>query len=196
MKNNEFNKNGITSGNMLASLISKLKDMDNKQARIMRSLYIFYVVLVVFLSGLYILNPDPELSLYQRLTGVIMIAAFSMMTFVVKKYYKRLLKIDYTQSVYQVMKIAEKRYKFWEKKRLATLFVFVFLVDIAVSMVFNGRYLPDSLTWVEKTLLVQAVYIPVMTISFFLGWLQWRKEKKQILDNIQALLKDLEDSSN
>lgn len=74
--------------------------------------------------------------------------------------------------------------------------VFVLLVDVAVSMVFNGRYLPDTLSRIEKTLIVQAFYIPLMAVSFTLGWLQWRKTKKPVFEKIGEILNELEEGND
>jgi hypothetical protein len=195
MNNNTDNTNGITAGSNLESLIRKLKDEDSRNAKMLHRIYIMYIVIVVLFSGMYILNPDPDLGFYQRLTGAIYIFAFTMMAYVIRKYYSLLRKVDYTQSVYQVFKNAEERYCFWETKRMVFTGVFILLIDIAVSMVFNGRYLPDRLTWIEKTLIVQAFYIPVTAASFAFGWLQWRKTKKPVLEKIKAVIDELENET-
>ena len=192
MNNNSNITNEITAGSNLESLIRRLKDEDSRNVKMLHRIYIMYIVIAVLFSGMYILNPDPDLGFYQRLTGAIFILAISMMTFVIRKYYSILRQVDYTQSVYQVFKKAEERYRFWETKRMVFTAVFIILIDIAVSMVFNGRYLPESLTWIEKTLIVQAFYIPVMAASFAFGWLQWRKTKKPVLEKIKAVIDELE----
>ena len=106
-----------------------------------------------------------------------------------------LKQVDYTKSVYDVLSKAAERYKFWETKRMSYTAAFLIIIDIAVSMVFNGRYLPVSLSWIEKTLIVQAIYIPVMAISFSIGWIQWQKTKKPMLEKIKELLQELEDEN-
>jgi hypothetical protein len=184
--------NGHISETSLESLILKLKEQESLQAKELRRVYILYICIIVFFTGMYILNPDPYLGFYQRLTGAILIFAFSMMAYVLRRYYSLLRKVDYTQSVYQVFKKAAERYRFWETKRMAITAVFIILIDIALSMMFNGRYLPASLTWIEKTLIVQAFYIPILAVSFAIGWLQWRKKKKPVLDRIMESLKELE----
>jgi len=93
-----------------------------------------------------------------------------------------------------VFKKAAERYSFWEPRRMRLIAVFVLLINIAVSLVFNGRYLPATLTWIEKTLIVQAFYIPLMAASFAMGWLQWRKRKKPLLEKINLVISELEDS--
>jgi len=192
MNNNTDNTNGITAGSNLESLIRKLKEEDSRNVKMLHRIYIMYIVIAVLFSGMYILNPDPDLGFYQRLTGAIYILAFTMMTFVIRKNYSILRQVDYTQSVYHVFKKASERYRFWETKRMVFTAVFILLIDIAVSMVFNGRYLSESLTWIEKTLIVQAFYIPVIAASFTIGWLQWRKTKKPVLEKINSVIKDLE----
>lgn len=192
MNNNTDNTNGITAGSNLESLIRKLKDEDSRNVKMLHRIYIMYIVIAVLFSGMYILNPDPDLGFYQRLTGAIYILAFTMMTFVIRKNYSILRQVDYTQSVYQVFKKAAERYRFWETKRMVFTAVFILLIDIAVSMVFNGRYLPESLTWIEKTLIVQAFYIPIIAASFTIGWLQWRKTKKTVLEKINSVINELE----
>ena len=186
------NTNSITSGTRLENLIRKIQDEERAQAKQLHRFYVMYVAIIVFFSGMYILNPDPELGFYQRLTGAIFILAFTMMAFVIRKHYSSLRKLDYTQSVYQVFKKAAERYRFWETKRMTLIAVFIILIDIAVSMVFNGRYLPATLSWIEKTLIVQAFYIPLMAASFTAGWLQWRKTKKPILEQIESVIAELE----
>ena len=104
MNNNTNNTNGITAETNLESLIRKLKDEDSRQAKMLHRIYIIYIAIIVLFSGMYILNPDPDLGFYQRLTGAIYILAFTMMAFVIRKYYSLLRKVDYTQSVYQVLK--------------------------------------------------------------------------------------------
>jgi len=186
------NDNEIVPDYDLEKLIEKLKDQDIVESRQLRRLYVIYIALIVFMTGLYIVNPDAELGLYQRLTGVIFIVALTMMALIFRKHYKDLRKLDYAQSILNVLKNAEKRYKFWEAKRITMLAIFILLIDIAVSMVFNGRYLPSTFTWIEKTLIVQAFYIPIILTSFIIGWFQWRKLKKPIMQNIKALITELE----
>lgn len=190
----ENTANGITAGANFEILIRKLMDEDTRQAKMLRRIYVMYIVIIVLFSGMYILNPDPDLGFYQRLTGAIYILAFTIMAFVLKKYHSLLREVDYTQSVYQVFKKAEERYRFWETKRMALTAVFILLIDAAVSLVFNGRYLPDTLTWIEKTLVVQAFYIPVIAISFAIGWQQWHKTKKPMLEKIMEVISELEDA--
>jgi hypothetical protein len=194
MNNTANNTNGITSGTNLENLILKLKDEEGMQAKMLHRFYIFYVASIVLFAGMYILNPDPDLGFYQRLTGAIYILAFTMMAFVIRKYYSLLRKLDYTLSVYQVFKKAAERYRFWETKRMILTTVFIILIDIAVSMVFNGRYLPHTLNWIEKTLIVQAFYIPIIAASFTIGWMQWRRTKKPMLEKIQSVIEELENT--
>ena len=193
MNNNTDSTNGFTAGTNLENLIRKLTEEDTRQAKVIRRTYVMYLTIIVLFSGMYILNPDPELGFYQRLTGAIFLLGFIMMTFFIRKSYLLLEQVDYTKSVYEVLNKAAERYRFWETKRMIFIAVFLIIIDVAVSMVFNGRYLPDSLSWIEKTLIVQAFYIPVITISFAIGWMQWRKTKKPMLEKIKELLKELED---
>jgi hypothetical protein len=168
---------------------------DTMQAKMIRRIYIMYITIIVLFSGMYILNPDPDLGFYQRLTGAIFLIGLTMMTFAIRKSLRLLRQVDYTQSVYQVFTKAAKRYRFWETKRMVFTIIFILIIDIAVSMVFNGRYLPDTLTWIEKTLIVQAFYIPLMAASFTFGWIQWRKTKKPMLEKIEELLHELEEGN-
>jgi hypothetical protein len=187
------NTNGIAAETNLESLIRKLKDEDTTQAKMIRRIYIMYITIIVLFSGMYILNPDPDLGFYQRLTGAVFLIGFTMMTFAIRKSLRLLRQVDYTQSVYQVFIKAAERYRFWETKRMVFTIIFILIIDISISMVFNGRYLPDTLTWIEKTLIVQAFYIPLMAASFTFGWMQWRKTKKPILGKIEELLLELEE---
>lgn len=191
--NNDMN--GITTRQNLESLIRKLMEEDTMQAKMIRRIYIMYITIIVLFSGMYILNPDPDLGFYQRLTGAIFLIGLTMMTFAIRKSLRLLRQVDYTQSVYQVFTKAAKRYRFWETKRMVFTIIFILIIDIAVSMVFNGRYLPDTLTWIEKTLIVQAFYIPLMAASFTFGWIQWRKTKKPMLEKIEELLHELEEGN-
>lgn len=196
MNKQSDNTNSLTGKADLEDLIRKIQEEEELQAKQLHRFYILYVAIIAFFSGMYILNPDPGLDFYQRLTGAVFISAFILMAFVIRKHFRRLRTIDYTKSVYHVFKKAAQRYQFWETKRMILIAVFVLLVDVAVSMVFNGRYLPDTLSRIEKTLIVQAFYIPLMAVSFTLGWLQWRKTKKPVFEKIGEILNELEEGND
>ena len=58
--------------NKTFSFIDRLKKADLKSKKKLKGFYIIYFVIAVFYFGLFILNPDPDLKLNDRINGTLL----------------------------------------------------------------------------------------------------------------------------
>jgi hypothetical protein len=86
---------------------------------------------------------------------------------------------------------AVKRYKFSFTYILQALPALI-LIDAGLTL--SGYYRWLSVEPLNRILIVQAFFIPVLIISGFIGYMVWRKRQKPLHDRAQQLLKELTES--
>ena len=105
-----------------------------------------------------------------------------------RKYHREYRSIDYALPVAEMLQKAAERYRLWQRKTLV-LVVPLLLVDAAVS-ISTGRHqhFTDPYRWV---LLVQMVYIPLISVSFLIGVAIWYYKQRPIREGALRLLAEL-----
>ncbi len=175
----------------IESLISEMESKDSKYKRKMRRFQIMFFVFIFFYAGVFIINPDPELTIYDRIAGVFYVIAFSLFTIQFRSFYKRLKNVNYFDTVKKVLQDAEKRYRLWQKNILL-ISIAILLIDAATILVLYDRFIENWTVW-QFMAVVQVVVILLIGTGFTIGYFKWRKESKPIWLSAKNLLKELEE---
>jgi polyferredoxin len=175
----------------MENLIESCKKIDAKRAKLLKSMIWMYGLLIVFYFGLMIINPDPDISFLERISGGTIILAFMLFAIVFYREFVSIRRTDYSLPISELLIKTEKRYKIWNPS-LILVGIGILLIDGGVSIIFlsHSHYMPDwSIEF--KIAAIQVIYFAVLLISGFIGFIDWKKKYKPLLDNIRMLKKDL-----
>lgn len=173
----------------METLIEKLKAEDAKYLRISRNFRVLYWIMIILYSALFLINPDKELHLTDRVSGLCYVLTFTAFLILFRKFYKELKSVDYHAPTVLMLKNAVKRYRLF-RPRQAFALIPLLTLDIGLTLSFIDRLGDHPL--MHRILLVQAFYIPVMGIAFLIGVWTWYAKYKPLRDKALELLKDLE----
>lgn len=191
------NQDQLTKNNEPANIIDmdalllKLKNEDFRQTKQMKNFKWMYFGMIIFYSLLLIVNPDPELALHHRISGLCYVISFGFFWLFFRKYHKKFNQIDYSLPLSEMLEKAANRYKNKIKNYLILIPPLV-LLDIGLTISFSYRL--ASMGIMNRIFLVQAIFVPVMLISGFIGYLVWRKRQKPLRDGVLKILKELNES--
>ena len=173
------------------SLIENCINVDKKRAKLLKSMIWLYAFLIIFYSGLMIINPDPDLKIWDRISGGMFVFSFTIFAIVFYREFITLKRTDYTLPLSELLNKVEKRYKIWNPS-VILVGIGILIIDGGVSMIFltHDHYMPDW-NFGNKVALIQIVFFVVIFISWTIGYYDWLKRYKPLLDNIKALKKDL-----
>ena len=185
--NNGSNK---LNGNFvdMDSLINNVKAEDNRNLRLTKTFQWLYVGMFILYTGM-MFFPYPEIPIIKRISQVFFIASMIAFAIIFRYGFKEYKNIDYSLPVIEMLRNAAKRYQF-KIKKLLTLLIPIFLLDVGLTLSFYNDLLP--LEPLNRVLLIQAIYIPVMTISAVIGYFVWRSRQKPLRDNALKLIEELE----
>ena len=172
------------------NLISRMEKEDGRNKRMMKSIFNLYLVCTVLYTLLFVINPDPALTIYDRLGGLCYVTAFLAGTFFFRREYLALKNTDYSLPLLLLLRQNEVRYRFFSVKWLYMLGIVV-LIGIGISFSFSnpGRLMQFSL--IEKLVIIQGVYWSILTASGFIGYRLWKKRSYPIWKDSKTLLDDL-----
>ena len=175
----------------IESLIGELELKDSKYKKVMKRMQIMFFIFIFFYAGLFLVNPDPDISTNERLAGACYVVAFVLFTLQFRQMYKRYKSVNYFDSVKKVLQDAERRYRLWQKN-LLLVGSGVLLIDIATMLIFYNRFFEKWGFW-QLFMVVQIVYILAIGIGFTIGYIKWKTENKPIWLSAKKLLKELEE---
>jgi len=191
IQNNNKGDMGTLNGNQvnMDSLIRSVKSEDARNLRISKSFLWIYIVLAIVYTGLIVINPDPELKLIDRISGTCYIASMVVFAWIFRAGLKEYKSIDYSLPLIEMLRKVAKRYQLRARKFLI-LSIPILLMDAGLTLSFYEDLLP--MEPINRVLIIQVIYIPVMTISGFIGYLVWRRKQKPLRDNALMLIEELE----
>jgi len=184
-------KKDKTNNMDLESLISELGSKDTKYKKMMKRFQIVFLIFIFLYAGLFIINPDSDLTIYDRIAGVCYVVAFTLFTMQFRLLHKKFKQVNYFDPVKKVLEEAEKRYRLWNKNQLL-IGVAILCIDAASILVMFDRFNERWTLW-EFILIVQLLYVLIIGIGFGFGYLRWRNESRPIWLSAKALLKELEE---
>lgn len=172
------------------NLISRMEKEDSRNKRMMKSIFYMYLICTVLYTLLFVINPDPDLTIYDRLGGLCYVTAFLIGTFFFRREYLTLKNIDYSLPLLQLLMQNEIRYRYFSVKWLYVLVIIV-LIGFGISFSFSspGRLMQFSL--VEKLVIIQGGYWSILTASGIIGYWLWKKRSYPIWKDSKTLLDDL-----
>ncbi|MCX6224373.1 MAG: hypothetical protein NTV01_06415 [Bacteroidia bacterium] len=174
----------------LDQVVDQLKRLDGKNKRLMFRMFILYVIFAIFYLGLMILNPDPELTLANRIQGVIYVLIFVVAAFFFRYHYRRTYQVDYTAPVLKMLEDARERHRLLRPGKLWFLFFIVLTCDIVVTWALTEQTWPANWSLLTIILVIQAGYYSVMGISYLIGYLIWRKKSRPLVRNLTILIEE------
>lgn len=170
------------------SLVVNLKKEDLKNLNLMKSFKWIYLVMIIAYALLMVVNPDSDLKLHNRISGICYVVAFGIFMLIFRKYHKEYSEIDYTVPVVEMLSKAAKRYKFRWKSILICM-PSIILIDMGVVM--PNFFANPEINW-ARIINFQLIYFGLMTTSGFAGYIIWRVRQKPLYEGAIQLLKELE----
>ncbi len=167
------------------SLLERLKKEDAHNNRIMRNFKWVYIVFTIIYLAFFVLNP--ELKLYERISGGCYILSFIFLAFLLNYYSKMYKKIDYSESVFVVLTNAVNRYKFKFSRIILAIFA---LIPIDLGMMISNYYRNQSFLTIN-ILYSQIIFVSAILIGFTIGILKWKRRQKPLRDKALLILKEL-----
>ncbi|MFH1119527.1 MAG: hypothetical protein V1775_06855 [Bacteroidota bacterium] len=190
-----MNQNDEITGNKNAidvdDLIIRTRNEDKRNSRLMKSVFYLYLFCSVLYTLLFVINPDPDLTRFDRLAGLCYVSAFVTGTFFFRKEYKALKNVAYAVPLLQLLQQNEVRYRFFSYKWWYVALI-VMLIGAGLSISFTDPVRFGMFTTSEKLVLIHGIYWSVLTISGFIGYRIWKKRSWPIWKDSKALLKELE----
>lgn len=174
----------------LDEVIDQLKRLDTKNKRLMYRMFILYVVFAVFYLGLMILNPDPELTLENRIQGVIYVLIFAVAALFFRHHYRKTYHVDYAAPVLKMLEDACERHKLLRPGKIWFLIFIVLTCDVVVTWALTDQTWPASWSLLTIILVIQAAYYAIMGISYLIGYLVWRKKSRPLVRNLTMLIEE------
>ena len=174
--------------NNLNSLVIRLRKEDDRLAKKMKNMKWLYIVMIIIYTGLMVINPDPELKLHNRISGFCYVSAFIIFAVLFKQKIWDFSTVDYSMSSSEMLTRAAHRYRFSFSQFFFVL-PSILLIDAGFSI--SLFYRLTSLSPLNRILILQAFYIPLILVSGFIGYLIWRRKHKPLYENAKELLKEL-----
>lgn len=170
------------------SLLINLKNEDARTLRKMKNFKLIFFIMIIIYTLLMVVNPDPELQLHHRLSGLFYVISFTFFAFLFRKYHKEYSKIDYSLSSSEMFRKAAERHNLTFSRYLVVLPSLLF-IDIGLTI--SEYYRWSSIEPLNRILIVQVTLIPIFILSGFIGYLIWRKKQKPLRDGALQILKEL-----
>jgi hypothetical protein len=176
----------------MEALLSNLKKEDLRIEKMLSGLKWMYVVLVIAYSLMFIANPDPDLGWSTRISGVCYVLAFIYLAILFRKYVADQQNTDYSVPLVEMLSKAAERHGM-QYRRIWALLPPLFLIDAGISLSIGFQHHFSAVEPLHRILIVQAVYIPVILVSYLAGYLIWYKRQKPIRDEALKMLKKIQE---
>lgn len=180
----------------LDQVMDSLRKMDARNRRLMRGMYILYVIFALFYAGLLILNPDPELSLNNRLQGVMYVLIFGMSALYFRYHFIKNKRVDYSAPVLEMLHAARNRHKLWTPGTVRFIIALVGLTDIVVTWAILDDHLLKDSSLAIRIMVIQLGYFLVMGVSYLIGYRSWCRKSRPLVRNLTRIIEELERDEN
>lgn len=167
------------------SFLSFLEQEETENKYRYRRMYILYAIGAVVYFSVYTLNPDPDLTIANRLAGLSYFIAFLILLIIYRKRFSEINQASFLRSPIDFLKVARSRYIFWNKRQLWLIPVLI-LVNLGTSLSFLKYF--ENLNPFTGILLIQLVFWSLMLFGYYRGKQAWAKKKRPILSKIDKML--------
>ncbi len=175
----------------LDQVMDSLRRLDLRNKRLMRGMYILYLVFAVIYTGLLIVNPDPELTLNNRLQGVMYVLIFGMSALYFRYHFLKNKRVDYSAPVLEMLHEARNRHKLWTPGTVRFIVALVGMTDIVVTWAILEDHFLKDYSLIVRILVVQAIYFLMMGISFLIGYFSWKRKSRPLVRNLTRIIEEL-----
>lgn len=169
--------------------VAGLQKEDVRYSRLTRNFQWIMWIFAPLYAAIFLLNPDKEILLPERLGGLCYALAFTIFALIFRKFNIEYKSVDYGVPVVKMLTLAAKRYNMFQRK-LILIIAPILLVDAGMVLVLMHHSGMKSVT--EVILLVQEILLPSLLIGVTIGVLIWRKRQKPLRDAALAMLKEIE----
>jgi hypothetical protein len=185
IENKTINQNPID----MNSLIYNLQNEDEKYKRISRNFQWLYWILIPIYAAFFILNPDKEITLLDRVSGFCYVGSMLIFALYFRYMYKNYKNVDYAESTITMLKNVVKRYRIWNSKILWIVLALLVL-DAGVSLRFwQGSEMVNP---INEVIRFNIIYFILLSISISIGVGIWYVKHKPIRDKAIRFLKEIE----
>ena len=170
----------------IESLFDKVRIQDQKDKKMFKGTYIMFTIMLVLYTLIFVINPDPDLGILNRIAGGFFIISFGIMIPIMQSNYYERKGVDYNASTLDFLNKAENRLKFWNRK---SWWIVPFLLFIAVAenlALFNVSWL-SFMDPATRILTINLTYWGIMAVGYLVARMKWRKEKSHLLVGIRDL---------
>ena len=175
---------------VMDNLIESFKKADKSQSR--KLILVFSLLFVVGLSFLFILSLKTPLDEIGKLIiANVLVVALVIATMHLRKNYINKYKSDYSLPLLDVLKNAERKYRFWNSEWIFIV-ILIMVCNLLVSITFNFIHLSDQWTPARLTIFAQSIYLPLLGIAFLSEWITWKKLHKPLWKKSLELIKEIE----
>ena len=186
MKTNNLNQQVLE----LSGLIAGLKDEDTRNSKLTKRFQVIMLVFAPLYLTLFVVNIFSDLPWQQNLGMFFFAFSFLIFALIFRKFNREYSSVDYGIPTVEMLSEAVKRYQFWQRKTKFSILPVV-LVDLGLCFSSYNHLLTFGVDPLTRILIIQAIYIPVMSISITIGYFIWRYRQKPIRDSAMALLKEI-----
>jgi len=184
---------GNSSEMAMEKIVERLKSDDGRKMRTSKRFYIIYGILVVVFLGLFVINPDSDLQMYDRISGLMYMLAFTIFFYVFRNEYLRLKSVDNTLPVYHMLKNARQRYKFWRKETwLLFLGIFLIIAGPSFTPTFAIKIMPDKWPYFVSAIVAKFAFFLVAVLITLISQLDRKQKHKAFLGELDSAINDLE----
>ncbi len=181
----------VSKYSSIEQLISGMKREDARQKRIAMVFRWLYIVLGVPYILRFVIFPDADMTISDRLSGAFIGAGMLVFAVVFWMQHRRLKSLDYAQPILDFLRSSLKRYKFWKP--------IIFPVLLAAAFVGAGLTInwlderPVQYTVTQWVVIVQLAWWGMLGVSLTIGYVVWRYRVRPLFMAIKRLLHDAEE---
>lgn len=170
-------------------LINKLKKEDRQNYLLSKWFQIFYWILTPLYFAFLVVNPDPELTVNDRLIGSFYVLCFVSFAFIFWHMKKSYRQIDYSLPSVVMLEQAAERYKLWQRRTFFAL-IPLFFASVGLGLTYFDRV--NISNPVLRIIVIEAAIWCFIALAFLVGVAIWYVKQKPLRDHALKLLRELQ----
>ena len=170
----------------MRSLVDKLKKVDLKTKLSIRVLQILYLIMMVVFSY-YMLTA--ELAMVRTGLGLI-IGAFLLVILVQQLRYLAYVNSYDDRPVLESLYNAKSRMKVFTKRTWLVIPIWI-LIDVGLCFILAAKF-PFQNYADDIIIILQVILIALISLDFYVAYLEWKRNHKPVLDEIDKIIKEIE----
>ncbi|MGM0613833.1 MAG: hypothetical protein ACQESM_10020 [Bacteroidota bacterium] len=180
-----------TNNSTIEQLISQMHKEDARQRRLAMVLRWLYIVLGVPYIIRFVVLPDADMTISDRLSGTLMGAGLLIFAVVFWLQHRQLKSLDYSQPILTFLRSSVSRYRFFQPRIISVLLAAAF-VGAGVSMRLLEEQ-PEGFTTMQWVVTMQVIWWAVLAVSLGIGYLVWRHRTRPLWLGIKRVLQEVKE---